>query len=207
MLAPEVASRVRAVALAVLVVLVLVMANRFFARAAPMPGSCQTPRAEQCAGNTVRLFEVGGGNPCMAVCVRLGSFRAAMCIDTGFAGPCLLSLPCLATAPTFSAPVETWCTNAQRALADVSSVRQEAALDTFVQQQRCSTFTSGCTMRLASIGTTKESTSDVILAPPLELMKATALEEWTSPRACTIKADHVVGSSHGCSISSSSPSR
>lgn len=180
----------RAFALAALITLVLVLVCRSLPMGhGAMPGACQTPQAEACAGSVGRLLEVGGANPCMAVCVRFGGFRTAMCIDTGFAGPCLLSLPCLATAPAFPADDRSdadctdWCRRAQSALGDVSATRQEAALQAFVRQERCSTFTSGCTMRLASIGTTKESTSDVVLAPPLELR--TPDGRWTSPRACS----------------------
>ena len=173
------------VASAVVLVVLLLVLCVVVLRAPPMPGQCQTPEAEACKGNEVKLVELGGTNPCMAVCARVGNFQTAFCIDTGFAGPCLLSLPCLSSAPALDDPdnCADWCERAQASLHEVSASRQEAVLRSFVEQNRCSTFTSGCTMRLASIGMTKESTSEVILTPPLELRSPSAT--WTAPRSCS----------------------
>ncbi len=157
--------------------------------------ACLTPHAEACGGSVAALYEVRGANPCAIVRARIGEYHTAFCIDTGFAGPCLLSLPCLARAPPLppnAADVVAWAGRAQPliATARASESEQSAALHAFTVQNRCSDFTSGCTMRLASIGATKESTSDMLLAPPLEL--ATPGEAgkgaptgWTAPRACS----------------------
>lgn len=155
----------------------------------PPPGACQTPAADACAGPVAALHEVGGANPCMLVAARVGGYHTAFCVDTGFAGPCLLSLPCLALAPPLpadAAGVQSWCEKVQEVLGatKVSATRQQAALEAFVRDNRCSDFTSGCTMRLASIGTTKESTSNMLLAPPLELATPDGTG-FTAPRACS----------------------
>lgn len=158
--------------------------------AAPPPmGACRTHTADACAGTVATLYEVRGANPCMVVAAQVGETRTALCIDTGFAGPCLLSLPCLALAPSLTdmsdAGVRKWCASAQTSVAAsrVSTSRQEAAVHAFVRLNRCSNFTSGCTMRLASIGTTQESTSEMLLTPPLQLH--TPDGKWTAPRACS----------------------
>ena len=182
-------------ALALVAVLaLLVCVGMLLVRRSSPDAPCHTPHAEACHGSIVGLHEVGGSNPCAIVQARVGQYRTAFCIDTGFAGPCLLSLPCLARAPALSEgeDVVAWATRAQPAIvaARTSSIEQAAALNEFVKSNRCSDFTSGCTMRLASIGATRESTSEMLLAPPLEL--ATPNGEggapsvfWTSPRACS----------------------
>jgi predicted aspartyl protease len=157
---------------------------------------CLTPRADSCGGSVAALYEARGANPCAIVKARIGEYCTAFCIDTGFAGPCLLSLPCLARAPPL-APVDDvveWAERAQPvvALAAASTVEQASALHAFAVRNRCSDFTSGCTMRLASIGATKESTSEMLLSPPLELATPNVRGEaeplsslWTSARACS----------------------
>lgn len=150
------------------------------------PARCATLGAETCAGTVATLHEVRGANPCLVVRARLGDHQTLFCVDTGFAGPCLLSMPCLALESGAEVvSVEEACEARQRALAGAlpSSVAQEAALQRFIARNRCSDFTAGCTMRLASIGSTKEQTSEMILAPPLEL--ETPEGRWTAPRACS----------------------
>ena len=151
--------------------------------------ACATPDAAECHGNELRMHEVKGSNPCLVVRARLGAHETVFCVDTGFAGPCLLSLPCLAherTHPAAGADVAEWCDATQRALArsgGASQAEQEAALQRFLRTTRSSDFTSGCTMRLASIGATKEQTSEILLAPPLAL--ETKDNTWSAPRACS----------------------
>lgn len=201
--------------LGLLVVVILGALVAAWVTTRPLPVPCRTPKADACRGGVARLYELGGNNPCLVVGVRVGEHYTAMCVDTGFAGPCLLSLPCLAVAPGMrsdDADVLGWCRRVQTLLASgtrPSASQQEAALQHFVRQNRCSDFTSGCTMRLASIGATKESTSEMLLTPALELRTAKREEggpdttqkrtggteaagdapasasEWTSPRACS----------------------
>ena len=90
-----------------------------------------------------------------------------------------------ARAPAAGADLAEWCEATQRALArsgGASQAEQEAALQRFLRATRSSDFTSGCTMRLASIGATKEQTSEILLAPPLALATKDA---WSAPRACS----------------------
>ena len=161
------------------------------------PGAlCSMPRAHACGGPTAVLYELKGSNPCALVRARIGEDLMAFCIDTGFAGPCLLSLPCLSRAPPLRLgdSVVAWAERAQAAVvaSRVSEGEQKAALHAFAARNRCSDFTSGCTMRLASIGATRESTSEVLLAPLLELETPAGprggeglFSEWTAPRACS----------------------
>ncbi len=152
---------------------------------------CHTRDADACGGNDLALIEVHGSNPCLAVRARVGEYETVFCIDTGFAGPCLLSLPCVVLQQSMRLGTEdddgvrTWCDAAQQRLArsSASNDQQERALQEFLRRNRCSDFTSGCTMRLASIGTTKEQTSEILLTPPLELR--TTEGTWSSPRACS----------------------
>ena len=156
---------------------------------------CLTPRADACGGSVAALYEARGANPCAIVKARIGEYCTAFCIDTGFAGPCLLSLPCLARAPPLAPDEDAveWAERAQPVIASAaaSTGEQASALHAFAVRNRCSDFTSGCTMRLASIGATKESTSEMLLSPPLELATPSGRGEaepsprWTSARACS----------------------
>ena len=150
-------------------------------------GACRTPDAEACHGRDAALYEVHGNNPCLVVRARVGQSTMAFCVDTGFAGPCLLSLPCLAHAPPpgDAEDIGAYCARVQGGLATapVAVGSQQAALHAFVHHNRCSDFTAGCTMRLSSVGATKEQTSEMLLTPALQLR--TPDGAWTAPRTCS----------------------
>lgn len=180
------ATRARlAAALAIVTVALVLMWNRYNHAG----GACQTPLAPSCHGNAIELTEIPGANLCFVVRARIGTHETVFCIDTGFAGPCLLSLPCLRAeqrlAQNADGGVASRCAALQTQLAGSATTQseQQSALEGFIVANRCSEFTSGCTMRLASIGMTREQTSDVLLAPAMQL--ATRDGHWTSPRACS----------------------
>ena len=146
------------------------------------------------------LYDVRGTNPCLAVRARIGSYETVFCVDTGFAGPCLLSLPCLALESTRPVPtsggaddVARWCDDTQQRLGRerAPETRQQQALARFLSATRSSDFTSGCTMRLASIGATTEQTSEILLTPPLEL--------YARPTASGERPDGLTASARACS--------
>lgn len=172
-----------ALAIAVAVVALLVVVRVF--RSVPT-AVCRTFGADTCRGNDLRLIEVKGSNPCFVLPARIGDYETVFCIDTGFAGPCLLSMPCLVLESNRPVgDVHGWCDTMQHTLISkqTSQEQQEAALQAFLSRTRSSDFTSGCTMRLASIGATKEHTSEILLTPPMCL--STVEGDWSSPRACS----------------------
>lgn len=181
----------RAVVVGIALLIVFLMMRRFLAMPRPVAAACRTADATGCRGTDFALTEVRGSNPCLVLRARIGDYETIFCVDTGFAGPCLLSLPCVVLEQSTPPPpddqgVQAWCDSVQQKLARsaASSEQQERALHAFLVRNRSSDFTSGCTMRLASIGTTKEQTSEMLLTPPLELRTSDG-GDWSSPRACS----------------------
>lgn len=167
--------------------LVVIFALVFkFTRAIPV-STCKTVGAEACQGTDIVMREITGANPCLVLFAKIGQYETVFCIDTGFAGPCLLSLPCMVmeSKSKVTEDLQSWCDRTQIALtkSTTSSTEHETSLQRFLEANRCSDFTSGCTMRLSSIGMTKEQTSEMLLTPPLELVSTDG--KWTSPRACS----------------------
>lgn len=175
-----------ALALLVFAVLAVAVAAWHTRVSRTAPASKGAPPPTKGSPDAVALHEIRGDNPCLAVRAKLGAHDTVFCIDTGFAGPCLLSMPTLAlerSAPAPSRDVGGWCDHLQaQLLRKRTSARQrEEALQDFLARTKGSDFTAGCTMRLASIGATEEQTSEILLTPPLELQ--TVGGGWTSPRA------------------------
>lgn len=151
------------------------------------PGRLVVPTACR-DGSVYRLQIVGDVNRIAVVDARVGTHRMLFMVDTGYAGAPVLHLPalvcerrlssagaCEARAAALLASLHAFeCTQAQ----------QEAALRDFVRAQACTEYTAGCTTRLMGIGTTRESTSDLILAPAIQLRRAGAADDFGTPRLC-----------------------
>lgn len=165
---------------AILVALVVLVERTVRPGRLPAPAACARGQA------VYRLQVVGDANRQAVVEACIGTHRTLFMVDTGYAGAPVLHLPALACEARLAA--EGAC--AERAAALLASLRafectqaqQEAALRDFVRAQACTEYTAGCTTRLMGIGTTRESTSDLILAPPIQLR--TAAGGLATPRLC-----------------------
>jgi len=108
-------------------------------------------------------------------------------IDTGYAGPPVLSKSYMAYTYGGSHATLRDRTVAQRFEHAMKHVRGDAArrqrhahVDRFVQRAGCHTYTSGCTMRLMSIGAVVEQQADMMLCPALRFQAARG--GWLAPK-------------------------
>lgn len=91
-------------------------------------------------------------------------------LDTGYAGPPVLSASYLAICNKCKGTVEKQYHRAVELLeAGVSEDSQNEAIDSFLRRSGCLAYTSGCTMRLMSIGTTHEQQADMFMCNMLKL--------------------------------------
>lgn len=106
-------------------------------------------------------------------CRLAGQAAQLFMIDTGYAGPPVLSASYLATegaaSPIVHESVQARYTRAVRRMASVTVDDQNAAVDRFLRRRRCQAYTSGCTMRLMGIGATREQQADMLLCDMLEM--------------------------------------
>lgn len=150
-----------------------------------------TPRCRdpaRCPTRVARLWSVGGDDGrSFVVWVRCGGIaEQPWVIDTGFAGPPVLSLPWAARARKGCRPEECErdyiATSAALARSPPSEASCRQALERFISDGNASAFTAGCTSRLMGIGGSSLSNSDMILAPPLELLSPSGV--FLSGRSC-----------------------
>lgn len=120
----------------------------------------------------LHLVDDARGNECLLLDARLdGVGRTLFLLDTAYAGAPVLSRSYLATAVPPSLPHASVRARYRAADDALSTPRTEdemhAAVGRLLARGRCRTFTSGCTMRLMSIGETREAQSDMLLCRSL----------------------------------------
>ena len=125
--------------------------------------------------NRIRLSLTGEerNEECLIVEAELGGHVVFFQVDTGYAGPPVLSTSYLAVHgdQLFS---DAGMTTQKRYQATLQALRHRVgdrersnALDKFLKASHCRAFTSGCTMRLMGISTTVEQQADMMLCAPL----------------------------------------
>lgn len=123
--------------------------------------------------NTFRMDLVTTGriNESLVLQGRMAGKEQLFMLDTGYAGPPVLSASYLATGgrPWPLASVQQAFARAIQNMARVTTDDQHAAIDQFLRRGRCQAYTSGCTMRLMGIGATQEQQADMLLCEMLEL--------------------------------------
>lgn len=112
----------------------------------------------------------GGLNEMLVLDCMLAETPTMFLLDTGYAGPPVLSLSYLAvddpTQASFSARLDTVFAQMRDGVSDDA---RYLALSNLIQSRKCLTFTSGCTMRLMGIGTVQEQQADMLLCGMLEM--------------------------------------
>ena len=150
----------------------------------------RTPRCRNpamCPTRVAQLWSVGGVEGLsLVVWVRCGSSEQPWVIDTGFAGPPVLSLPwivCGRKAKAEQCERAYESTSNEMARSPPSEQTRRNALKRFMSDCNADAFTAGCTTTLMGIGASSVSNSDMILAPPLELLSPTGT--YLSGRSCS----------------------
>ena len=114
-------------------------------------------------------------------------------LDTGYAGPPVISTSYLATTDNvhFSDLNRRYATIMDKLSRGVSELEQHRAVDELLKNRRCIAFTSGCTMRLMSIGDTQEAQADMVLCPPI-MLQTKHMRHPTVPSGKLVNADVLV---------------
>lgn len=119
-----------------------------------------------------------------------------MMLDTGYAGPPVLStsyLSWLSTSQRERASITDAYRAAIKGVRRASQGQRNAAIARLVSRGDCHAYTSGCTMRLMGIGSITEQQADLLLVPPIAFECATQSNQYVSPRAhARVHADVMV---------------
>lgn len=116
----------------------------------------------------------------LLVPVRIGTFLSAMVLDTGYAGPPLISMPVLCSENGKSSDALHLHRAVQKS-GSPSEQKQYKTLRRFMSDNACVSFTAGCRVDLMGISSSESVTSEMILAPPIELQSTTG--EWVLAKA------------------------
>lgn len=115
------------------------------------------------------LVKDGTGNETLVVRGAIAGVPSLFMVDTAYAGAPVLSTSYLSLLFGKKGKNGTGRTNGTLppVPSSASERQRQDALRTFVWKAGCRTYTSGCTMRLMGIGETTETSSDLLLCPPL----------------------------------------
>ncbi len=141
-------------------------------------------------GNTLKmhLINFDENNEVVVLEAQISKMKTLFMVDTGYAGPPVLSSNFIGMKVDQSLSVTDQYKNAINTMKNNTQNVQNKLIDTFIQQRHCYTYTSGCTMRLMSIGTTQEQQADMLMCPMLEL-KNTSFTYVSPKHETNVKAD------------------
>lgn len=117
--------------------------------------------------NRVRLHLQGGNNPCLLVKFKVKGYHSVFLIDTGFAGAPVLNSSLLKGLKSEDSSYETAFNVATQMKSN--NRNNFLSVQEFTKHNKCTEYTSGCTLRLMGIGATQEKSSDMLLCPAIEL--------------------------------------
>lgn len=123
---------------------------------------------------TLRMHLIGDANETLVLDGRLAGRDALFQLDTGYAGPPVLSTTYLSLNEDARARISAQPNVVARykdTLSNIQAVPGEAerarAVDAFLRHSGCDAYTSGCTMRLMGIGSIVEQQADMLLCDAL----------------------------------------
>lgn len=118
----------------------------------------------------LHLIQTDGLNENLLVKCNLMGTDTIFMIDTGYAGPPVISASYLAVNdPVHLDIAKRYATIVEMLETRVTENEQHSAIDRFISSAGCKTYTSGCTMRLMGIGSTQEQQADMFMCDMLKL--------------------------------------
>lgn len=118
---------------------------------------------------SVHLVADENGNEALVVSGVISNDPMLFMIDTGYAGPPVLSISYMAQGGVASGTIAQRYAAAAKNLRTTSTGEKNAAVNAFLRKNACRTYTSGCTMNLMGIGITRQSHGDMLLCNSLRL--------------------------------------
>ena len=119
----------------------------------------------------MRLVDVqDSGNEALSLRARVAGRSCFFQLDTGYAGPPVLSSNYLAAMGKVDASRGGWKRSYAatiEAVRDVDDASRTSAVNSFLRRGTCNSYTSGCTMRLMGIGSIVEQQADMFLCDPI----------------------------------------
>lgn len=125
----------------------------------------------RCKSFVFRLhrIETDGVNELLVIESVLNNQPFLFMLDTGYAGPPVISRSYLSTTPSSQGSLESRYNNAISKMRSVTNDDEFKSINDFIHKSECLPYTSGCTMKLMGIGQVEEHQADLIMCPMLKL--------------------------------------
>tara|TARA_B100000945_G_C20402163_1_gene607951 strand:- start:285 stop:1451 length:1167 start_codon:yes stop_codon:yes gene_type:complete len=136
--------------------------------------------------NVLKLHRINtdGINEVLILETNLNNIYSLFLLDTGYAGPPVLSRSYLAVNKNkyFSNIAHTYNYLLQN-MSTVTEDDEHKAINNYINKSGCLPFTSGCTMRLMGIGSVQEQQADMLMCPMLKIKNELGI--MSSPKKAT----------------------
>ena len=145
----------------------------------------------------VHLIRVDEANEALLLEARLAGREALFQLDTGYAGPPVLSTTYLSLSKMKRASIAMHSVLNDRYKETLKHIQQvpgdeerAKAVDTFLRQSTCFAYTSGCTMRLMGIGSIVEQQAEMFLCDAIQFLNSDG--RLVTPRESNARGDVIV---------------
>lgn len=117
----------------------------------------------------LHLLDSDGMNEVLIMDTRIENRSFLFLLDTGYAGPPVLSRSYLSVIDPNYLPLRSRYRDILQKLEDVTKEDEHRAINAFINESNCFPYTSGCTMKLMGIGSTLEQQADMLMCPMLHI--------------------------------------
>jgi hypothetical protein len=119
-------------------------------------------------------MEIDGVNEILVLDTLLNNQRHLFMLDTGYAGPPVISRSYLSTKIS-KGDLKSRYTHALSQMSSVTNDDEFKAINHFISSSECLPYTSGCTMKLMGIGDVQEQQADLLMCPMLKIRNTTGI--------------------------------
>ena len=116
----------------------------------------------------LHLIDSDGMNEVLIMDSMIGSRSFLFLLDTGYAGPPVLSRSYLSINDPIHMKLKQRYNTILNRMKNVTDEDEHKGINSYLQDGKCFPFTSGCTMKLMSIGTTQEQQADMLMCPVIK---------------------------------------
>ena len=117
----------------------------------------------------LNILNPDGLNEAIIIETKLGYKSFLFLIDTGYAGPPVLSRNYLAVRDNDLLNLKDRYNDIMQQMNNVQEDDEHRALNEYINKCGCLPYTSGCTMKLMGIGSTMEQQADMLMCPMLRI--------------------------------------
>ena len=117
----------------------------------------------------MKLLDFDHLNEALIIDTFIGNTSFLFLIDTGYAGPPVISKSYLAIKDPIHLNLKDRYNSILESLPGVTENDEHFAINKYIHEGNCLPYTSGCTMKLMGIGSVQEHQADMLLCPMLKI--------------------------------------